>query len=59
MRKLIKLTAGWIHTSLILAIIIPLLYALCVEDQAAIGPYLYLKCLIILLPIVITDLVTV
>ena len=56
MRKLIKLTAGWIHTSLILAIIIPLLYALCVEDQAAIGPYLYLKCLIILLPIVITDL---
>ena len=56
MRKLIKLTAGWIHTSLILAIIIPLLYALCVEDQAAIGSYLYLKCLIILLPIVITDL---
>lgn len=56
MRKLIKTSAGWIHTSLILAIIIPLIYALCVEDQTAVGPNLYLKCLIILFPVVITDL---
>lgn len=56
MRKLIKIAAGWIHTSLILAIIIPLIYALCVKDQATAGSDLYLKCLIILLPIVITDL---
>lgn len=56
MRKLIKIAAGWIHSSLILAIIIPLIYALCVKDQAAVGSDLYLKCLIILLPIVMTDL---
>ena len=56
LRKLIKTTAGWIHTTLILAIIIPLLYALCVKDQAAVGPYLYLKCLVILFPVVVTDL---
>ena len=56
MRKLIKTTAGWIHTTLIMAIIIPLLYALCVKDQAAVGPYLYLKCLVILFPVVVTDL---
>ena len=56
MRKLIITSAGWIHTSLILAIIIPFIYALCVEDQSAVGSHLYLKCLIILLPIVVTDL---
>lgn len=56
MRKLIKITAGWVHTTLILAIIIPLIYALCVKDQAAAGSDLYLKCLIIFLPIMITDL---
>lgn len=56
MRKLIKTTAGWIHTTLVLAIIIPLLYVLCVKDQTAVGPYLYLKCLVILFPVVATDL---
>lgn len=56
MRKLIKTTAGWIHTTLVLAIIIPLLYALCVKDQTTVGPYLYLKCLVILLPVAATDL---
>lgn len=56
MRKLIKTTAGWIHTTLVLAIIIPLLYTLCVKDQTLVGPYLYLKCLVILFPVVITDL---
>lgn len=56
MRKLIKTSTGWIHITLILAIIIPVIYALCVRDQAAVGPHLYLKCLIILLPVVATDL---
>ncbi len=56
MRKLIKISAGWIHISLILAIMIPLIYTLCVEDQAAIDPNLYPKCLIILFPVAATDL---
>lgn len=57
MRKLIKTSAGWIHTSLILAVIIPLIYTLCVKDQAAVGSDLYLKCLIIFFPVVTSDLV--
>ena len=52
LRKLIKISAGWIHTSLILAIIIPLIYALFIKEQI---PNLYLKCLLILFPVVITD----
>ena len=55
MRKLIKTTAGWIHTTLILSVIIPLLYVLCVRDQTLVGPYLYLKCLVIVFPVVVTD----
>lgn len=55
MRKIIKISAGWIHTTLIFAMIIPFIFALLVEDQAKIGSYLYLKCLIVLLPVVITD----
>lgn len=55
MRKLIKTTAGWIHTTLILSVIIPLLYVLCVKDQTLVGPYLYLKCLVIVFPVVVTD----
>lgn len=56
LRKLIKTSAGWIHTTLILSILIPLLYALCIQDQTTAGPYLYLKCLVILFPVVATDL---
>lgn len=55
MRRRIKTIAGWIHISLILAIIIPLIYALFIEDQTAIGHNLYPKCLIIVFPVVITD----
>lgn len=55
MRKLIKKCAGWIHTTLIMAIIIPLLYALGTERQDVIGQTLYLKCLLIAFPIVVTD----
>ena len=57
MRKLIKTSAGWVHTTLILAVIIPVIYALCVKDQAAVGSDLYLKCLIIFFPVITTDLV--
>lgn len=56
MRKLIKKSAGWIHASLIMAIIAPLLYALGSERQDAIGQTLYLKCLIIVFPVIVTDL---
>lgn len=56
MRKLIKKTASWIHASLILALIIPFLYALGAERQDTIGQFLYPKCLVILFPVVVTDL---
>ncbi len=56
MRKLIIKTAGWIHAVLILALIIPLLYALGAERSGTIGRFLYPKCLIILIPVVFTDL---
>lgn len=55
MRKFIKISAGWIHTTLIFAIITPVIYAFFIGDQAAVTPWLYLKCLIIFFPVVITD----
>ena len=56
MRKLIKKSAGWIHASLIMAIITPLLYALGAERQDVIGKTLYFKCLVIIFPVIVTDL---
>ena len=56
MRTMIKRTAGWIHATLIMAMIIPLLYAFVVEPPDAIGQTLYYKCLVIALPIMATDL---
>lgn len=56
MRKLIKKSAGWIHATLIIAIIIPLLYALGAEQPDTIGQYLFIKCLVIIFPIVLSDL---
>ena len=56
MRNRIKKTAGWLHSTLIMAIITPLLYALGAERQDTIGQTLYLKCLLIAFPIIITDL---
>lgn len=55
MRKLIKRTAGWFHAMLIMAIILPLLCALGLEQQDIAGQHLYAKCLLILLPIIVTD----
>ncbi|MCM1121855.1 MAG: hypothetical protein NC416_04660 [Eubacterium sp.] len=55
MRKRIQTGAGWIHTTLILALIIPLLFALIAEEQTAPNLRLYLKCLLIVLPVAATD----
>ena len=56
MRRIIKMAAGWIHASLIMAAIIPLLYAFVAEPTDVIEQNLYYKCLLIALPIVATDL---
>lgn len=56
MRKLILKTAGWIHASLILAIITPTLYSFGTERQDAIAETLYFKCLLIFVPVALTDL---
>lgn len=55
MRIFIKRFTGWLHASLILSLIIPLLYALSTEPQDLSGQALYLKCLAIALPVVMTD----
>lgn len=56
LRNRIKKATGWLHATLIMAIITPLLYALGAEQQDTIGQTLYLKCLLIAFPIIITDL---
>lgn len=55
MRKVIKKSAEWIHITLILAIIPPLIYSLGAEQPDIIGQNLYLKCLVIILPVIATD----
>lgn len=55
MRIAAKKTAEWIHAALILAIIMPLLYSFSAEQPDIIGQHLYFKCLVIILPIVATD----
>lgn len=55
MRRIIKKSAEWIHATLILALIIPIIYSLGAEPPDMIGQTLYFKCLIIILPIVTTD----
>lgn len=56
MRKVIRKSTEWIHATLIIAIIIPLLYALGAKQPDTVGQYLYLKCLVIIFPIVMSDL---
>lgn len=56
MRKQIRKLTEWGHATLIIAIIIPLLYAFGAEQPDTFGQYLYFKCLVIILPIVISDL---
>lgn len=55
MRKIVKKSAGLIHASLILALIVPILYSLGAKQPDMIGQTLYYKCLIIILPVVATD----
>lgn len=55
MRIAVKKSAEWIHATLILAIIMPLIYCLGAEQPDIIGQYLYLKCLVIVLPVIATD----
>lgn len=56
MRKTIKVLAGWIHATLILALMIPLIYAMGMSQTASIEVNLYAKCLIIAFPVVLTSL---
>lgn len=56
MRQLIKKTAEYVHVVLILALILPVIYSLGAEQPDTIGPGLYAKSLIIVLPIIATDL---
>lgn len=52
----IKQTSEWLHATLILAIIIPLFCALGTDlKDTVLGP-LYFKCLVIAVPIILTDL---
>lgn len=57
MRKIIKQSAQWLHASLMIAIIIPLLYALCARKPDTIGQTLYIKCLVIIFPVIMTDFI--
>lgn len=56
MRIAAKKSAEWIHATLILAIIMPLLYTFSAEQPDIIGQHLYFKCLVVMLPIVATDI---
>lgn len=55
MRIAIKKMTEWIHISLILAIIMPLLNSFVAKQPDIIGQNLYIKCLVIILPVVATD----
>lgn len=57
MRKFVKRTAGWIHATLIMAMIMPLLYAFGAKQPDDIGQNLFYKCLVIILPVIATDLI--
>ncbi len=56
MRKTIKKITEWTHASLILAIILPALYTLGAKQPDPIGQTLYARCLLIALPVVLSDL---
>ena len=57
MRIAVKKITEWIHASLILAMIFPLLYCFGAKQPDMIGRNLYLKCLIIIFPVIATDYV--
>ena len=57
MRIAIKRVTEWMHVSLIMAMILPILYSFEAEQPDPIGQYLHVKCLIIILPVAATDFV--
>lgn len=56
LRYKIKSMASWIHATLLLTIIIPVIYALGMHQEKRIENVLYYKCLLIIIPVIITSL---
>ncbi len=56
MRKTIKVLAGWIHATLILALVIPMIYAMGLSQTDSMEGKFYAKSLIIVIPVVLTSL---
>lgn len=56
MRQGIKIAAKYIHTTLVLAIIIPALYAMALKVQSYDAEKLYLLALLVILPVLITGI---
>lgn len=56
MRKTVKITAGWVHATLILAILSPLCYSLGAEQRSVVSRTLYFCCLLIVFPVVVTGI---
>ncbi len=55
MRKAVLRITEWIHASLILALILPAFYCLAAEQPDPNGNSLYVRCLLIALPVVACD----
>lgn len=56
MRKIIRRSAGWIHATLVMALLIPFLFSLGTKMDDMTGTGLHLKCLLIAFPVILTDL---
>lgn len=54
MRKAVKTIAGWLHATLILAILPPLLYVMGAGQRSGAGRTLYFRCLLIAVPVAVT-----
>ncbi len=52
MRKTVKVIAGWLHVTLVLAILPPLLYAMSVTQRSEASRTLYFRCLLIAFPVI-------
>lgn len=56
MRRYIKLFAEWTHSTLLLALLIPVIYAVGMRQEVYVEKLLYVKCLFIAFPIIVTDI---
>lgn len=56
LRNTIKSITGWIHATLLLAIVIPVIYAMGMHQEKSIENVLYYKSLLIIFPVIITSL---